>query len=105
MNYSHALFMLFLFNPFMPLLGSEASDSRIGKTHFVVGSPPQSCTPAACLAEKPASVIVKAVEKKESTCVLFSPDDNVRDALIKIIDDEKEAIATAVFMITDKAIA
>lgn len=36
--------------------------------------------------------------------VLFSPDDEVREALIKLIDEETESIHIAIFTITDKQI-
>ena len=100
MNYTNLLSVLFVCSSAFALAADSAGD-RVGKTHFVVGVPATVAAPI----EPVALPVAKSAEKKESTCALFAPDDNVRDALVKIIDDEKEAVAAAVFMVTDKAIA
>lgn len=87
----------------------QAQDTeRVGKTHFILphhthqAPAPVAPAPAAPIEQLPAQ---PKSEKQSSTCVFFAPDDNLRAELIKIIDGEKEAIQSAIFMVTDKEIA
>ncbi len=74
----------------------------LGKTHFIVGRPilPEPRE------EKLATVAIKQKSRTSGEPqILFSPDDEIRKHLIKLIDKERQAIRVAVYMLTDFSIA
>lgn len=76
-----------------------AEHENFGKTHFIIGQPSTQV-------DQSATIPTKALPQLHAhTCVLFSPDDDVRKALCTLIEREKEAIKVAMFMFTDKDIA
>lgn len=92
-------------DPYLPWLNCAQQlamnvPSAFGKTHFVIGHTPE---------KKPQPVTTnsesRAVTNPNSDCVaFFTPDDDVRTELIKLIDQEQEAIRIAIFILTDKQI-
>lgn len=82
------------------------NDPDLGKTHFIVGLPPaqmvakdkEICTET----EIPGLLHCKDGSFKQA---LFSPDDNLQEILVQLIDREKEYILIAIFSFTDSIIA
>lgn len=74
--------------------------STFGKTHFIVSHPTNPVPRNLSLPITPASQPATS-----TTLVFFTPDDNVRDELVQLINQESEAIRIAVFVITDAEIA
>lgn len=72
-----------------------ASPRSFGKTHFIYGHPNSEI-----VSKQPQSQ-----QTSSHTQAFFSPDDDVKKELIQRIDQEKEAIKAAVFIITEKEIA
>lgn len=68
--------------------------SQFGKTHFIVGFPHKEYKP---VRQKPR----RQTGRKR---VLFSPDDDVRAELLKLINAERGSIKLAIFLLTDKKI-
>jgi HKD family nuclease len=83
--------------------------SQFGKTHFIVGqsadqrSELMAQKSGAGSRESQNSGTRRSVIKKSE--IFFSPDDNVRENLVQLIEQEEEAISIAVFVFTDKQIA
>lgn len=86
------------------LVQAQDSADRLGKTHFVLTNRGPQLSIAPELPPAPP-LVQQRNEKITSTCALFAPDDDLRAELIKIIDAEKEAIHSAVFMVTEREIA
>lgn len=80
-------------------------DPTLGKTHFIVGLPPEQITKKSndCV---PTSV-PGLLECKDGSFkhALFSPQDDVQKMLLELIGQEREYILVAVFSFTDGAIA
>lgn len=74
-----------------------AQESDFGKTHFIVGYPHHKQKTFA-IKEQPKKVIRKQR-------VLFSPDDNIKQELLDLINNEQERIQVAVYSFTDKVLA
>ena len=66
-----------------------------GKTHFIVGVPPERITQEVLIEPKDDG----------SCCAYFSPDDDLQKLLCDHIANEQEAIDIAIFSFTDKKIA
>jgi len=83
------------------------ADTNFGKTHFIVGYDHKSKQNTVF----PSRNIDLEQEQELSTdfnvapVILFSPDDNVREYLIDLINQEQERIAVAVFVFSDNLIA
>jgi HKD family nuclease len=83
--------------------------SQFGKTHFIVGQSADQRSElmgqksGADSQANPNSGTRRSVIKKSE--IFFSPDDNVRENLLQLIEQEQEAISIAVFVFTDKQIA
>lgn len=73
-----------------------------GKTHFIVGYPAGNTTPKNSNSPSPAPRYNTSFTAFQ---VFFTPDDNIRDELIRYIGQEAEKIQIAVFMMTDSKIA
>ena len=74
-----------------------------GRTHFIVGFPHEKVEATRKAAQqKPIKKSLKANAVKK---VLFSPDDNLQQALIEYINNENKQIRVAIFCFTDKDIA
>lgn len=68
-----------------------------GKTHFIIGHPTNPI--------EYASLTPPAAQSQASIAqVFFTPDDNIRNELLRLIKQELEAIKIAIFVITDKEI-
>jgi mitochondrial cardiolipin hydrolase len=83
------------------LLLAQAAPEGFGKTHFIVGQPTS-------IAETVEQVDVPQLRKpkeKASVRSYFSPDDDVKKKLLKLIQDEKKSIRAAVFILTEPDIA
>ncbi len=66
-----------------------------GKTHFIVGVPPERITQEVLIEPKDDGFC----------CAYFSPDDDLQKLLCDHITNEQEAIDIAIFSFTDKKIA
>lgn len=98
------------------IVGSFKVPKSFGKTHFIVGYPhvQTSDNPERPVrrsfnegwtAEKNHSKQVgQTTDQGGVHCVLFAPDDNVQQELIKLIEHETRSIKMAIFMLTTKAI-
>jgi phosphatidylserine/phosphatidylglycerophosphate/cardiolipin synthase-like enzyme len=79
----------------------SAEKQVIGKTHFIVGKPE--------IVTAPIQPIVPVVNGNPAGStifqVLFAPDDNIRRHLTQLINQERQAVYIAVFMITDSEVA
>lgn len=83
---------------------------QFGKTHFIVGQSAEQrsefmakkASSASSQANSDTSTKRSGLKKSE---IFFSPDDDVRENLLQLIDQEQEAISIAVFVFTDKHIA
>lgn len=71
-----------------------------GKTHFIKGFPH-----ATFEQEKPSKKQRPEVVPNNEKTVFFSPDDNVQQALIDLINREQKSIKVAIYTFTDKDIA
>lgn len=84
-----------------------------GKTQFIIGVTEKELRNATTLrstgsqvaAITPRSISLADLVTSASTCVLFSPDDNVVQLLIELINHEQQNIRMAAFLITQKTIA
>lgn len=83
--------------PFELAMNSSIPES-FGKTHFIVGCPARDALPKN---SRPSSTTAPLTASQ----VFFTPDDNIRDELIRYIGQEAEKIQIAVFMMTDSKIA
>ncbi len=81
--------------PFEVAFGAPNS---FGRTHFIVGYSEDSSIPAL---DEPEY----RVKQQTSIRTFFSPDDDVRAELVKLIDREQRAIHAAVYIITEPEIA
>ena len=92
-------------DPYVPWLNTAQQlamnvPPTFGKTHFVIGY-----TPEHKIEPKITTAPVATRETASSGVAFFTPDDDVRSELIKLICQEQEAIRIAIFMMTDKLIA
>lgn len=69
-----------------------------GKTHFIVGQP-------ALIADTTPSEVKPVHASTSAVRCFFSPDQNVKKKLLKLIQNEKKAIRAAVFILTEPDIA
>jgi len=76
------------------------SPSSLGKTHFIVGYPTHDVDQS----DMPPTINMPSIVP-QGTQAFFTPDDNIRDALVRYIGQEAEKIRIAVFMITEPNIA
>lgn len=72
----------------------------LGKTHFIVGGPRQQRT--ITYDQQESGTDEQAVSLNR---ILFAPDDDIQQELIKLIDQEQESIKIAIFTFTDKEVA
>ncbi len=79
-------------------LALNSPPQSFGKTHFIVGHPLHT------VAEKPVAA-TETPKPLSNTHVLFTPDNNVRAELLRLINQETEGIRVAVFIMTDPDIA
>src|ERR1700761_6863480 len=70
-----------------------------GKTHFIAGFPHETATH-----KRSKNKREQSTASTEKT-VLFSPDDNLQQALIDLISKECASIKVAIYTFTDKEIA
>ena len=75
------------------------SPTSFGKTHFIVGHPTHE------VIEEGTPPAPTPRTFPHGTQVFFTPDDNIRDELVRYIKQETEKIQIAIFMITDPKIA
>lgn len=89
------------------ILGEFKVPKSFGKTHFIVGYKGE---PVAQISESldtsaPSSFSADHNHPSEGVhSVLFSPDDNVQQELISLIEQEQASIKMAIFMLTTKEI-
>lgn len=81
-----------------------------GKTHFVYspdGTPatPKPSTPPSPSSSTDGSAFLAKLQEKKGYLVLFSPDDNIYDTLLYLIEHEQQEIQIAIFNFTDVIIA
>ncbi len=84
-----------------------AAPRTFGRTHFIVGHshvPPLLSLYSTGIAA-PKNLQHESVGRSHTISVFFSPDDDVRSELIKLIDAEQDMIQAAVYIITDTEIA
>lgn len=88
-----------------PRLPSRAPFSlpSFGSTHFIVGFPHGTAGEDAKRKAAPLASDANAVAGEAR--VFFSPDDNIKQELVNLIDTEKQAIRVAIYSFTDKEIA
>lgn len=93
-----------------PIFGTtkEFNAPNLGKTHFILGLP----TPHAVDLEKIKLPANSSSLREKLVChdgcykqAFFSPDDNVQEILMQLIDQEKKSIKIAIFSFTDGKIA
>jgi len=79
----------------------------LGKTHFIVGLPPQENNVQEEVRIVPGTDLHARLICKDGSCMhaFFSPDDDLEELLIQLINAEQMAIQLAVFSFTDGAIA
>ncbi len=82
-----------------PFAATKAAPEGFGKTHFIVGQP------AATFETKTHKEALRATPRKASVRSYFSPDDNVKQKLLKLIKNEKKSIRAAIFILTEPDIA
>ncbi len=75
------------------------SSPSFGKTHFIVGRPVHEAE------QEPVASTSTATTPSPATQVFFTPDNNVRNELLRYIGQEAEKVQIAVFMMTDQEIA
>ncbi len=86
-------------SPFEVAMNTPTS---FGKTHFIVGHPlSASLSGPAVINSKSDAVVLPSLPSPASLRVFFAPDDDVRSELVQLIDQELQAIAIAIFMVTD----
>lgn len=86
----------------------EFNAPNLGKTHFILGLP--AVTPPPLKKVKPPANLPDLGKKLvcPDGCfkqAFFSPDDNVQEILMQLIDQEKKSIKIAIFSFTDGKIA
>lgn len=100
------------------IVGSFKVPKSFGKTHFIVGYPhndgrvsnntasqDRACNRTADSARTKNNANSGGQTTQAGVhCVLFAPDDNVQDELIKLIEQETRSIKMAIFMLTSKPI-
>jgi len=80
-----------------PLKIAENISDTFGKTHFIVGEP---------VKEYPSKGIQNTVPSSSKNInIFFAPDDNLQEALVRLINDEQEKVRAAIFLFTDSEIA
>ena len=86
----------------------DFNSPNLGKTHFILGLP--TLTPPPLKKIQPAPNLHDL--NKKLVChdgcykqAFFSPDDNVQEILVQLIDQEKKSIKIAIFSFTDGKIA
>jgi len=80
---------------------SVAAESPVGSTHFIVGAPVAIYQKVV----KPASNAYASLSTLTARQVLFSPDDNLQETLIKLIKHAQGSICIAIYAFTDTKIA
>ncbi len=80
-------------------LSNTLPPSPIGKTHFIMGEP---TLPLPTVAQR---LLPRSVSHPAPVEILFSPADNIRRRLLQLINNEREAIYGAIYMITDLEVA
>src|SRR5579885_700762 len=68
-----------------------------GNTHFIVGFPHDQIATTSKKSEKAEKKIEKSADLNELKQVLFSPDDNLAQALISLIKKETKRINVAIY--------
>lgn len=89
------------------ILGEFKVPKSFGKTHFIVGYKGEPVAHVAESSELSASASLHSDNTHPSGSVhsvLFSPDDNVQQELISLIEQEQTCIKMAIFMLTTKEI-
>lgn len=91
------------------IVGSFKVPKSFGKTHFIVGYPHALSRHSPDVADKRSwttaeKSVGQTTQQGGVHCVLFAPDDNVQQELIKLIEHETRSIKMAIFMLTTKAI-
>ena len=109
------LVLLFLSNPINPYKNPTFkfafNTPYFGKTHFILGYPQQKhsrSTPSSAAYQKNnATTLCDRLRCADGTFkqAFFSPDDNLRELLISLINKEKRSIKAAIFCFTDEKIA
>jgi phosphatidylserine/phosphatidylglycerophosphate/cardiolipin synthase-like enzyme len=87
--------------------GRSTFPAQFGKTHFIIGAPYASPPIQETISEIPhikCQSMLCTTDGKIAHA-LFSPDDNVQDVLIDLINKEQKCIDIAVFSFTNKKIA
>lgn len=82
------------------------NDPNLGKTHFIVGLPPEQVAQKenpSCIATAVPGIL-QCIDGSFKRA-LFSPEDDVQKTLIELIGQEREYILVAVFSFTDGTIA
>lgn len=114
-RYAKYGFVLCLVVGALGVVASFKVPKSFGKTHFIVGYPHTQTSDnperpvrrsfnEGWTAEKNSSKSVGQTTQAGVHCVLFAPDDNVQDELIKLIEQETRSIKMAIFMLTSKPI-
>jgi phosphatidylserine/phosphatidylglycerophosphate/cardiolipin synthase-like enzyme len=80
---------------------SSNVSQEFGKTHFIVGFPHDELKKSSTGAQGSEQVLANVSCKQ----VLFSPDDNLTQELVRLIDHERKEIKIAVYTFTDSDIA
>lgn len=86
----------------------EFNAPNLGKTHFILGLPAPSPLPLKKIQPSPNLPDFNARLVCHDGCykqAFFSPDDNVQEILVQLIDQEQTSIKIAIFSFTDGKIA
>jgi mitochondrial cardiolipin hydrolase len=82
------------------------NNQEFGKTHFIVGFPHQeNGAQQKCAPSKQGLAQMLQCDDGSFKQAFFSPDDNLQEILIGLIDHEKSSIRIAIFSFTNGAIA
>jgi len=81
------------------------SHPTLGKTHFIVDTNKQMIASPICTHETVNAHQTTDAAIPPTTSALFSPEHNVREDLIALIDREQEKILIAVYLLSDRHIA
>lgn len=118
-RYAQYGFVLCLVVGALGIVGSFKVPKSFGKTHFIVGYPHSTSVTSRTATDTSAEFKTTADSTRTTNrsksvgqttqqggvyCVLFAPDDNVQDELIRLINNETDSIKMAIFMLTSKPI-
>lgn len=115
MKYARYGFVLSIVVGALGIVGSFKVPKSFGRTHFIVGYPHTKAECDGTHDQTSATSTHRSSRSRAASAdqlthqagvhrVLFSPDDDLQQALITLIANEKKSLKTAIFMITTKEI-